>query len=337
MNYQTVGSSDVEISEITLGMWNLSGDDTWGEQRDQMAIDTIHEAIELGVTTFDNAEMYGDGYAEELLGRALDGYDRDRFTIASKVKPEDLRYDDVISSCNRSLDRIDTQYLDMYYIHWPNSDVPIEETLRALADLKDEGKIHETAISNFGPNDLEEVFLAIEQEEINIQPVLNQVPYNLLFRAVEYDIAPLCKEYDIGITSYSSLLHGVLTGKFDSPDTVPDARARTRHFSKDRAGTTHDGEGVEELTFETLEDIESIAEDVGVSMEKIAIAWNLARPEIESVIIGARTPSQIRQNAEAADVTLSQDTIERLNSATRELKEALGPNPDMWQSDSRYN
>jgi len=337
MEYKTVGDSDVNVSEITLGLWNLSGDETWGKQREQTAVDTIHKAIELGVTTFDNAEMYGDGYAEELLGRALDDIKREHVTLTSKVAPDNLRYDDVIDSCNRSLERMNTEYLDIYYVHWPNRDVPFEETLRALADLEHEDKIRESAISNFGPMDLEDVFATIKREDIDVRPVLNQVPYNLLFRAIEHDIVPLCEKHDIGITSYSSLLHGILTGKFDSPDEVPDARARTRHFSWDRPDTTHDEDGVEELTFDTLDSIEAIADDVGAPMEQLTIAWNLARPQIKSVIVGARSPEQIRQNATAADLSLQQATIERLNSATRELKNALGPNPDMWQSDSRYH
>lgn len=336
MQSTTIGDDSVEISEITLGMWNLSGDDTWGDQREQTAIDTIHEAIDQGVTTFDNAEMYGDGYAEELLGRALESVDRERVTVTSKVTPDNLRYDDVIDSCNRSLERMNTDYLDIYYIHWPNRDVPFAETLRALADLKRDGRIREAAISNFGPRDIEEVFRAIERNSIEVRPVLNQVPYNLLFRAIEYDIVPRCAAHDMGVTSYSSLLHGLLTGKFESLNEVPDERARTRHFSTDRSGTTHDEDGAEELTAETLASIETIADDVGVPMEQLSIAWNLARPQIESVIVGARSPEQVRQNAAAADLSLQEETVERLDAATQELKTELGSNPDMWQSDSRY-
>lgn len=336
MEYQSLGSSGVQVSEITLGMWNLSGDDTWGEQEEKTAVDTIHEAIELGVTTFDNAEMYGDGYAEELLGRALEEYDRDRVTITSKATPDNLQYEDLIASCDRSLDRMQIDFIDIYYIHWPNRNIPFEETLRALADLEDEGKIREAAVSNFGPEDLRAVVSTIEETSLDIWPVLNQVPYNLLFRAIEYDIVPLCEKHDVGITSYSSLLHGVLTGKFDSPEDVPDPRARTRHFSPDRPGTTHDEGGAKELTFETLEKIETIADEVGITTAEVAIRWNLSRPQIESVIVGARTPEQLHQNVGAANITFADDTLERLNSATQELKEKLGANPDMWQTDSRY-
>lgn len=336
MKSATIGDESIEISEITLGLWNLSGDDTWGDQQEQAAINTIHEAIDVGITTFDNAEMYGDGYAEELLGRALKSVNRERVTIASKVTPDSLRYDDVIESCNQSLERMNTDYLDIYYIHWPNRDVPFAETLRALAALKREGKIREVAISNFGPKDIERIFATIERKSIDVYPVLNQVPYNLLFRAIEYDIIPQCAAYDVGITTYSSLLHGILTGKFESLDDVPDERARTRHFSKERPGTTHGESGVEELTKETLDSVESVAAEVDVPMEQLAIAWNLAQPHIESVIVGARSPEQVRQNAAATDVSLKDETVEQLNSITQDLKDELGPNPDMWQSNSRY-
>lgn len=337
MQYSQLSDSDIEVSELTLGLWNFSGDSTWGEQDEEEAIETIQTAIDLGVTTFDNAEAYGDGYAEQLLGKALTEYDREDVTICTKAGSDNLGYEDLKAACEASLDRMQTEYVDVYYLHWPNPDIPIAESLRALEDLKAEGKIREVAVSNFGSHDLSELFEVAREENIDAEPAMNQLPYNLLWRAIEYDIVPICEKYDVGITSYSSLLHGILTGKFNSPDDVPEGRSRTRHFSSDREGPRHDEPGAEELTFETLEEIERIADDAGLGMTETSIAWNLAQPQIKSVIVGARSPEQIRQNAAAANVELSAEVRDRLDEATQDLKEQLGANPDMWQSDSRYN
>lgn len=336
MNYKNLGSSDIEASEITLGTWNFSGGKTWGSQDEEEAIETIETAIDLGIDTFDAAEQYGDGYAEELLGRALSDYDRSEMVVTSKVSAGNLRPDDLRSSCADSLERLDTDYIDVYYVHWPNRDVSFEETLEALAELKEEGTIREVAISNFGERDLNELMETVESTSSDARPIVNQLPYNLLWRAIEYDIVPACEEHGLGITTYSSLMQGMLTGKFDSPEDVPEGRARTRHFSKDRPHARHSDEGAEELTFETIDRIREICDDAGVEMTQAALAWVLSKPTVDSVLVGARSPEQIRENAQASELSLSEDVLERLDEATRELKERLGSNPDMWQTDSRY-
>ena len=336
MQYRYLSDSDIEVSELTLGMWNFADGDMWGEQEEQEAIDTIHAAIERGVTTFDNAEQYGDGYAEELLGDALSEYDRDEFVISTKAASDNLGRDDLKRACERSLERMNTDYVDVYYLHWPNRDVPIEESLRGLAELKEEGKIREAAVSNFGPEDLSELFEVAREKDINAEPVVNQLPYSLLWRTIEEEIVPLCEEYEVSVASYSSLMHGLLADKFDSPDDVPEGRARTRHFSGDRPQARHDEAGAEEETFETLDRIREICEEEGIEMSKAAIRWNLTRPQVDTVIAGARSPEQVRENVDAVELTLSEEATDSLTEVTEGLKQTLGPNPDLWESDSRY-
>jgi aryl-alcohol dehydrogenase-like predicted oxidoreductase len=167
---------------------------------------------------------------------------------------------------------------------------------------------------------------------------VNQLPYNLLWRAIEYEVLPLCKEQEVGIACYSPLMHGLLTGKFKDGASVPDCRARTRHFSSAHKQIRHHESGQEEATFQAIDEIRAIAAEVGCPMAELALAWLIQRPGVSTVIAGARSPEQMKANAKAMERTLSQDVMERLDKATASLKAAFGANPDMWQSgsDTRY-
>jgi myo-inositol catabolism protein IolS len=329
VNYRTLGGTSIEVSEIAMGLWGVSGGNTWGEQDEQDAIDAIHAAIDEGVTFFDTAEGYGGGYSEELLGATLETRDREDLVIATKVSAGNLRPEDLKSACERSLERLNTDYVDVYYVHWPNRDVPLAETMSAMQDLRDEGAIRAIGVSNFGPEDLE---TALEHAPVAV----NQLPYSLLWRTIENGLVGRCLENDVRVTSYSSLCLGLLTGKFRTPEDVPDGRARTRHFSPDRPGTRHDGPDLEAETFVAIDAIRDVAAENGVDMTELAIAWLLSRPGLTSAVVGARNPQQARANARATDVEISGETVAALDRATADLKKALGSNHDMYQTDSRY-
>jgi myo-inositol catabolism protein IolS len=172
--------------------------------------------------------------------------------------------------------------IDVYYIHWPNWDIPIADTLGEMQRLKDEGKIRFVGCSNFGPRDLTEL-LAIDHVEIN------QLAYNLLFRAIEYEIVPLCVEHRVSIAPYSPLQHGILTGKFATLADIPDERARTRHFAAThRTMVRHGGSGAEAETAAALATVRKICDDAGLPMAQVALAWLLKQPGVATVIAGAR-------------------------------------------------
>jgi aryl-alcohol dehydrogenase-like predicted oxidoreductase len=251
--------------------------------------------------------------------------------IATKVSRSNLSPDAVQQACERSLQRLQTDYIDLYQIHWPSRTVPLEETVAALERLRAQGKVRALGVSNFGLNDLSDL-LQLELGWFES----NQLPYNLLWRAIEYEIQPKCVDEGIGILCYSSLAQGLLTGKFSSPDEVPEGRARTRHFSKDRPQVRHGEAGCESEAFAAIEKIRHISEEIGQPMSELAVAWLLHQPGVTSVIAGARKPEQIEQTAQAADLALSQGTIDELTKATDEIKRIMGPNPDMWQSESRF-
>ena len=330
MEYRKLGQSDLESSVISMGCWGIAGGQMWGKQDEKDAIKAIRTAHDLGINLFDTAEAYGDGYSEKVLGEALADR-RNEVLIASKVKDSNLDHDSLKDACEGSLKRLDTDYIDLYYIHWPNHDIPIQETARALEELKKEGKIRHYATSNFGVRDLDEIL-----EHTNID--VNQLPYSLLWRSIEFGIQSSCIENDVSMACYSPLVHGLLTGKFENPEDVPDGRARTRHFSSERPHTRHGEEGVEEKTFRTIDAINDICREAGIKMVHASIAWVLSRKGVGTVITGARNPNQVKSNVRAAEIDISEEVLNELTDVTEDLKSQLGDNPDMWEGsgDSRY-
>lgn len=330
MRYRTLGQTGITVSTVAMGCWAIVGDSTWGPQDEAASLATIQAALDAGVNFFDTAEAYGDGYSESLLGRALAGR-RHEAVIATKINPSHLSRDDVRQHCEHSLQRLGTDYVDLYQIHWPSRSVPLAETMEALDTLRQQGKVRAIGISNFGLQDLSDL-LAVGRCETN------QLPYSLLSRAIEYAIRQKCIDAGIGILCYSPLAQGLLTGKFSSPDEVPEGRARTRHFSKERPQTRHGETGCEAETFAALEEIRRLSARVHAPMATLALAWLLHQPGVTSVVAGARQPDQIVQAAHAADLQLSLEVIAELTAATDLVKRMLGPNPDLWQSaaESRF-
>jgi myo-inositol catabolism protein IolS len=328
MKYRKLGQTDIEVSAVAMGCWALAGGATWGPQAESDSAATVRAALDAGVNFFDTAEGYGDGKSEEVLGRALAGRRREA-VIATKVSRSHLAADQVKQACEHSLQRLQTDTIDLYQIHWPSRTVPLDETLSALQDLRGQGKVRAIGVCNFGVRDLSDL-LGIGWVETN------QLPYSLLWRAIEYEIQPKCVEAGLGILCYSPLVQGLLTGKFASPDEVPKGRARMRLFSEERPRARHGEAGCEAETFAAIEAIRRIAEEMGEPMAKVAVAWLLRQPGVTSVIAGARRPDQIEQTAPAADLELAPEIIDRLAETTDAIKRAMGANPDMWQSESRF-
>ncbi len=327
MKYCKLGRTDISVSVVAMGCWALAGDSTWGPQDEAESLATVRAALDAGVNLFDTAESYGGGDSELVLGRALVGR-RHEAVIATKVSRAHLSGDGVRQACEGSLRRLQTDYIDLYQLHWPSRTVPLDETMEALEKLREQGKVRAIGVCNFGVGDLSDLL------EIN-RVETNQLPYSLLWRAIEYKIQQKCMDESIGILCYSPLAQGLLTGKFGSPDEMPEGRARTRHFSKDRPQTRHGEAGCEIETFAAIEKIRHISDKIHQPMTRVALAWLLHQPGVTAVIAGARTPDQIRQTAQAADLELLLETIGELPEATEEVKRILGPNPDMWQSESR--
>ncbi len=300
-----------------MGTWQ-AGKKGWVDIEDQEVTQALRAAFDAGITTFDTAEIYGDGYSEEIVGQALHEV-RDRVIYATKVFPNHFKYQQVIDACEGSLKRLQTDYIDLYQIHWPtgafNSEiVPIEETMRAMTDLKQQGKIRAIGVSNFSREQLAE---ASQYGQIDsLQP-----PYSLFWRQAEKELMPYCVKNDITILAYSPLAQGLLTGKFGRGHQFKegDIRAKNKLFQ---------GENYERAQ-QALDKLRPIAERHQCSLAQLAIAWLIAQPKV-CAIVGARNQEQAVQNAHAAEVILTNDDLAAIDAIGCSVTDHLDGNPVMW-------
>ncbi|SNT27330.1 aldo/keto reductase [Tropicimonas sediminicola] len=315
------GNTDLETSPIVYGC--MGGAGAFGAQEEKDSIEALQEAFNVGINFFDTAEAYGNGYSEQLLGRAL-GDKRSELVISSKVARENLAPDDIIAACDRSLQNLGSDYIDLYMLHWPNRDVPLADSIGALKKLKEDGKIRWYGVSNFGSLDLDE---ATALGEISV----NQLPYHLFFRAIEFEVQPKCEAAGVPIMCYSSLMQGLLAGKYKSLQDFPVDRARTRMFDHRKwAEVVHKEEGAEEAGQELLDALWKLVDETGLSMEELAIGWLKSRPAVGGVIVGTRNGAQSRGLKKLLDVTLDEAVLKSLSDASDRLKTELGTDIDMW-------
>jgi aryl-alcohol dehydrogenase-like predicted oxidoreductase len=328
MQYCQLGKTEITVSTLAMGCWALAGDPVWGPQDEADSIGAVHSALDVGVNFFDTAEGYTGGQTEVVLGKALSGVRYDA-VIATKASGANLSGDQLQKACEDSLRRLGTDYIDLYQIHWPNRDLPLEETVTALERLQKQGKVRAVGVCNFGSRDLVEILEAGQIES-------NQLPYSLLWRAIEFEIQAACEDNDVGILCYSPLAQGLLTGKFSTPEQVPEGRARVRLFSSDRPLARHGDSGCEPEVFTAIDQIREICASIGHEMTLVSLAWLWHQPGVAVVIAGARKPDQIRQSAQAVGLALAPEILAQLADATEKVKDCIGPNPDLWQSASRF-
>lgn len=327
MEYQPLGQSNLRVSTFALGCWPFAGGSVWGAQDDNDSIATVHAALDVGINFFDTAEGYEEGQSERVLGRGLLGR-RDEAIIATKVSAANLRHADVIAACERSLRNLQTDVIDLYQIHWPNWEVPLEETVAALEQLRQAGKIRHIGVSNFGVRDLGDMLAVSEC-------VSNQIPLSLLWRVIERAIQPLCVANDVSIICYSPLAQGLLTGRYATADDVPDGLARIRLYAGTRPMARHGEPGCEAEVFAAVAEVRRIAAGLGWSMAEVSLAWVRQQPGVASILIGARNPDELKWNLPALERVLPADALAALDVATAPVKAALGDNPDPWVIPSR--
>ncbi|WP_417732130.1 aldo/keto reductase [Rosistilla oblonga] len=324
MKQSTLPGSDVTVSQLALGCWGLTSDFHWGQRDSAAAQATVAAALDAGITLFDTATMYADGANETLLGELLAGK-RNEVQIATKCTPAQTTADAVAAGLDASLTRLKTDYVDLYQIHWAGTDEELAEVWGALIQLKQLGKARAVGVCNLGPKQLD-VVSSLEK------PSTNQLPYNLLFRAIENEILPRCKTQKMGVLAYSPLMHGMLRGEWKTADEVPPTRARSRHFSSQREHVRHDEDGHETLTFDTIECLQQFADVSHNTMVELALRWLASNPQITSILVGASSPEQIAANAEAIARPLDKELLKQVNQVTDPLKQAMGTNADLWQS-----
>lgn len=348
MELRQCGNSDLKLSVVGIGCWAFGGDegDYWGAQ-DQTDVNAlVRRAVELGINYFDTAEIYNNGRSETSLGLALQGLPRDQVIIGSKVTPAHCYHDTLIESCEASLRRLGTDYIDLYMIHWPlhphsvrhvtndetviNNPPTVEEAASALIKLQQQGKIRHIGVSNFAKNRLEEIL------SLGVKVAANQLHYSLFARAIEDEVLPYCQTQGIGILGYMTILQGILAGKFKTLAEIPAPRRRTRHFHHASTSLSrHNEEGAEAELQAALTQLHTLADEVQIPMAHLAIRWAFANPGITSALVGARNVAQLEDNAKAGAEPLSKELVARLNQITQPLKEKLGPSFDYYEHTSQ--
>ena len=322
MKYRFLGSSGLLVSRISLGTMTF-GTDGWGSgSKESHRI--MAEFIDAGGNFIDCADVYAGGRSEEIVGSFLHQTDRDDLVIASKCyfpmgpRPNQFGVSrkHVMSSCEASLQRLKTDYIDLFYIHGPDPVTPLEETLRAYDDLVRQGKVRYTGCSNlFG---WQMAKAAGVSARLGLEPLIaGQYIYGLVHRELEREIIPAAVDLGIGITAYSPLGGGLLTGKYKG---MKEPSEGTRHFFR----TEVDGPRFwNQEGFRTAEILERVSEASGIPMAKLAIAWPLGRKFVSSVIIGVRSLEQLRTNLEMGDWEMPQDVWNELETLTRPKQEYM--------------
>lgn len=342
MEFRKSGKSQLELGVLGLGCWPFGGGQYWGGQAQKDVNDVVKAAVDFRINYFDTAEAYNDGESEKSLGLAIQGVPRDRVIIGTKISPSNTQAAILTAHCEQSLQRLGTDYIDLYMVHWPITGkaiahftdeeigVPkVDEAFATLRKLKEQGKIRFIGVSNFAPNKLKEAL------DTKTEIVINELPYNLLCRAIESEVLPQCVERGVGVLGYMVLLQGILADIYATLDDVPTWQRRTRHFDSRRCAEVRHGEdGAEVETNQALADIRTIARDYGMTMPEIAIKWAIANPAITCVLAGSRSVKELKANVEAVEKPLPQEAVVKLNQVTDKLKQKLGTSFDYYETAS---
>jgi len=310
MEQRTLGTSDLTVSAVGLGTWAM-GDDFFGHVDDTESIAAIHSALDHGITLIDTAPAYGAGHAEEVVGKALKDR-RSEAVVATKcgiVRTEDdfvrnLKPESIRREIDDSLRRLGVETIDLYQIHWPDPDTPLEDTVAELIKQQEAGKFRYLGVSNFPPNLLDQI--RGMTDFVSTQP-----QYSMLDRRIESDILPYVREHDLGVLSYGTLAGGVLTGKYtEIPEFEEgDNRAAFYNFFKEPLWS-----GIQKLLYE----LQLIATERGVTPAQAAINWTFQQPEVTTALVGAKRPAQAEANAAAGGWQLSEAEIKTITAAIDE-------------------
>jgi voltage-dependent potassium channel beta subunit len=311
MEYRRLGSSGLKISEIALGNWITHG----GQVDEEAAHSCVKAALDEGITLFDTADVYEIGKAEAVLGRALKDVRRSYYSIATKVYwptangPNDrgLSRKHIIESCHASLQRLQTDYVDLYQAHRYDTQAPLEETLRAFEDLVRAGKVLYVGISEWTAEQISDALEIADRRGFD-RIVSSQPQYSMLWRVPEGKVIPLCRKEGIGQIVWSPLAMGVLTGKYQPGQPLPEG-SRAAHGS----GINDDYLSDETLT--AVQRLRPIADDLGLSMANLALAWVLHNEGVSAAIVGATRAEQVHENVKASGVKLDDDVIKRIDDA----------------------
>jgi aryl-alcohol dehydrogenase-like predicted oxidoreductase len=318
MEYRGLGRTGVQVSPLCLGAMMFGA---WGEPDHDESIKIIHRALDAGINFIDTADVYSQGESEEIVGKALAGRRRDDVILATKVhgqmetpagetgdpnrRGNSRRW--IIREVEDSLRRLQTDWIDLYQIHRPDPETDVEETLGALTDLLRQGKIRAFGSSTFPAHEIVEAQWVAERRGL-ARFVTEQPPYSILVRGIEADVLPVAEKYGLGVIPWSPLAGGWLTGRYRKGEDLPESRRAQRlpaRYDMSKPGNQAKLDAVEELAV--------LAEEAGISLIHLAVAFTLAHPAVTAPIIGPRTMEQLESQLGAVDVTLSEDLLDRID------------------------
>ena len=312
MDFRYLGNSGLKISEITYGNWLTHGSQVENEQ----AHACVKASLEAGITTFDTADVYANTKAETVLGEALKGERRESLEILTKVfgptgpkGPNDtgLSRKHILESINGSLTRLQTDYVDLYQAHRYDYETPLEETMQAFADVVRMGKVLYIGVSEWTADQMREA--AKLAKDLGVQLISNQPQYSMLWRVIEGEVVPASKELGISQVVWSPIAQGVLTGKYVPGQAPPEGSRAT----DDKGGANMIARWMKDDVLERVQQLKPIADEAGLSMAQLAIAWVLQNDNVATAIIGASRPEQVFDNVKAAGVTLEPALLSRID------------------------
>nr|WP_296763656.1 aldo/keto reductase family protein [Rhodococcus sp. (in: high G+C Gram-positive bacteria)] len=314
MAYRYLGNSGLKVSEITYGNWLTHG----SQVENDIAAQCVHAALDAGITTFDTADVYANGAAETVLGDALKGVRRESLEIFTKVYfpvgpkgPNDtgLSRKHIFEGINASLRRLSTDYVDLYQAHRFDFETPLEETIAAFGEVVRQGKALYIGVSEWTADQLRRGQALAKENGFSI--VSNQPQYSALWRVIESEVIPTSKELGISQVVWSPIAQGVLTGKYLPGQPLPDGSRAT----DDKGGDKMIERYLTDETLTRVQDLKPIADDLGITMAQLAVAWVLANDNVSAALVGASRPEQIAENIKASDVTLEADVLKKIDDA----------------------
>jgi aryl-alcohol dehydrogenase-like predicted oxidoreductase len=312
MEFRHLGRSGLIVSEIAYGNWLTHGSQVEADA----AVACVRAALDVGITTFDTADVYAGTRAESVLGDALAGVRRESYELFTKVfwptgpgrNDRGLSRKHIIESCNASLTRLQTDHIDLYQAHRFDVETPLEETLRAFDDLVRAGKVNYIGVSEWTAAQIASALRIADELGLD-RIVSNQPQYNLLWRVIEADVLPLCEHEGIGQVVFSPLAQGVLTGKY-KPGQAPPAGSRA---TDEKGGATMISRWMDDDVLSRVQELQPLAAEAGISLATMSLAWVLQNPNVSSAIIGASRPEQVHENVKAAGVELDSQLVKRID------------------------
>jgi aryl-alcohol dehydrogenase-like predicted oxidoreductase len=318
MEYRSLGRTGMQVSSLCLGAMMFG---VWGEPDHDVSIKIINRALDAGINFIDTADVYSQGESEEIVGKALAGGRRDDVVLATKVHAQmgvqlgeqgdpnkrgnSRRW--ITREVENSLRRLQTDWIDLYQIHRPDPATDVEETLGALTDLQRQGKIRVFGSSTYPAHEIVEAQWVAERRGLG-RFVTEQPPYSILVRGIEADVLPTAEKYGMGVIPWSPLAGGWLTGRYRKGQDVPESHRAQRipgRYDLSNPGNRAKLDAAEELAL--------VAEDAGLSLVHLALAFTLAHPAVTAPIIGPRTMEQLESQLGAVDITLSDDVLDRID------------------------